>query len=165
MGPPHAPSKYGLRKDHKDGHPVRPVCGATEAPNSRFGHFLSMIINHYADSLEDEHECKSSEQMRAAFEKFNSLDKETRMNCRVISMDVRALYPSMTWEEIVCSVKDMIMRSQMTIENVNWQEVGKFIAVKVPQEEIEREGLALVVPKRKKNRTRNITINYLRNKL
>ena len=38
------PSKYGLRKDHKDGHPVRPVCGATEAPNSRFGHLLSMIV-------------------------------------------------------------------------------------------------------------------------
>jgi hypothetical protein len=25
------PSNYGVRKDHKDPHPVRPVCGATEA--------------------------------------------------------------------------------------------------------------------------------------
>ena len=137
------PSKYGLRKDHKDGHPVRPVCGATEAPNSRFGHLLSMIVNHYADSLEDEHECKSSEQMRAAFEEFNELDRESRKGCRVISMDVKALYPSMTWKEIVCSVKEMIMKSQMIVENVNWKEVAKFIAVKVPQEEIEKEGFLL----------------------
>ena len=47
------PPKYGLRKDHKPvqpgeehvGPPVRPVAGATEAPNSRFSHFLSMIVN------------------------------------------------------------------------------------------------------------------------
>ena len=63
---------------------------------------------------------------------------------------VQALYPSMTWEEIVCSVKEMIMRSPMIVENVNWREVGQFITVKVPQEEIEREGLALITPKRKK---------------
>ena len=69
---------------------------------------------------------------------------------RVISIDVQALYPSMTWEEIVCSVKEMIMRSLMIVENVNWREVGEFIAVNVPQEEIETEWLALIIPKRKK---------------
>jgi hypothetical protein len=84
----------------------------------------------------------SSEQIRASFEKLNSLDIETRMGCRVISMDVKALYPSMTWEEIVCSVKEMILRSPMIIKNVNWQEVGKFIAVNVSKEDIKKEGLA-----------------------
>ena len=69
------PAKYCLRKDHKNiqqgqerfGHPTRPVVGATEAPNSRFGHFLSMMINNYADCAEHSHECDSSEDMRAAF--------------------------------------------------------------------------------------------------
>ena len=34
----------------------------------------------------------------------------------------------------------------------------------VPSDEIEREGLSLVIPKRKRRRTRNITINYLRSR-
>jgi hypothetical protein len=34
----------------------------------------------------------------------------------------------------------------------------------VPEEIIEREGLMHVIPKRKKRRTRRITINYLRSK-
>ena len=34
----------------------------------------------------------------------------------------------------------------------------------VPAEVIEREGLSLVIPKRKKKRTRRITVNYLRSK-
>ena len=50
------PVKYGLRKDHKHiprnqeaiGPPIRPICGASEAPNSRFSHFLSMMVCHFA---------------------------------------------------------------------------------------------------------------------
>ena len=53
------PPMYGLRKDHKvvlpgeeqNGPDVRPICGAKEAPNSKFSHLLSMLINHYADVL------------------------------------------------------------------------------------------------------------------
>ena len=66
------PPKYGLRKDHKAGHPLRPVCGAREAPNSRFGHFLSKIVGHYADCAEATHASNSSEEMRAAFEELMS---------------------------------------------------------------------------------------------
>ena len=60
------------------GPSVRPVCGAREAPNSRFGHFLSILINNYADCEEHEHECMSIEDMRAAFEAFNDYDEDTR---------------------------------------------------------------------------------------
>ena len=166
------PGKYGLRKDHKTVQPgqekfgpdVRPVCGADEAPNSRFSHFISKMINHYADSVEKHNECKSSEEMRASFEEFNKLDKKVREKCKIISMDVKALYPSMRWVDIVRAVKDMITKSDMEIENVDWVEVSRYIAVMVPSDEIEREGLGLVIPKRKRRRTRNITFNYLRSR-
>ena len=166
------PAKYGLRKDHKTvppgrekyGPKVRGVCGAKEAPNSKLSHFLSMMINHYADSAEHENEFMSSEEMRAAFQEFNELSAEMRQNCRIISMDVKALYPSMRWKEIICAVKEMIMLSSMIVENVDWHEVGKYIAVHVPDNEIETEGLSLVLPKRKGLRLRRITVNYLRNK-
>lgn len=75
---------YGLRKDHKDtedetkGPPVRPVCGANQAPNSRLSHFLSRIINDYTDNANIETECRSSEEMRAAFEEYNELEQKNK---------------------------------------------------------------------------------------
>ena len=117
------PPVYGLRKDHKNlPHPVRPVCGATQSPNSRLRNFLSQIINNFMDCSDCETECRSGEEMRAAFEAFNNLDDETRIKCKTISMDVKALYPSMSWNEIIIAVKEMILASTMDINNVDWAE-------------------------------------------
>ena len=160
------PAKYGIRKDHKNvpNPPVRPVCSAKQAPSSRLGHFLSRIINNYADCEENNTECRSNEEMRAAFEAFNRLDEETRTKCKIISMDVKALYPSMSWPEIVKAVKEMIMNSKMEIMNVDWVELGKYLAVMMTREEIEAEGLSHVIPKTRGIRLRRITINYLQQK-
>ena len=164
------PPLYGLRKDHKDtpdkekGPPVRPVCGANSSPNSRLSHFISKIINDYADHENISTECRSSEEMRAAFEEFNKREVETKEACKIISMDVKALYPSMEWEEIIKSVREMIEGSDMEIENVDWKEVGKYLAVSMTKEEIEREGLRKVVPERKGENLRKITVSYLNNK-
>ena len=136
------PPLYGLRKDHKPvPHPVRPVCGARISPNSRLGHFLSRVINDYVDCEESQTECHSSEEMRAAFEAFNNLDKNERAKCKIISMDIKALYPSMSWEQIIVSVKELILQSDMNILNVDWQEVGNYLALMMTEEEIENEGL------------------------
>ena len=161
-----APPLYGLRKTHKPvpDPPVRPVCGANSAPNSRLGHFLSRVINNFADCAERETECRSSEEMRAAFCSFNKMSKETKLKCQILSMDVKALYPSMGWVEIVTSVKWLIMNSDMNVENVNWYEVGKYLAVMMTPEEILEEGLENVIPKRRGIRLRKITVNYLRQK-
>jgi hypothetical protein len=159
------PPLYGLRKDHKaEPHPVRPVCGAKQAPNRRLGHFLSNIINDYVDCAESKTECRSSEEMRAAFETFNKLNKEKRVECKIISMDIKALYPSMSWKEIVVSVKELIMDSDMVIQNVDWAEVVKYLAVMMTDQQIEEEGLRNVIPKRRGVRLRRITINYLQQK-
>ena len=77
-------------------------------------------------------------------------------------MDVKALYPSMSWEEIVKSVKWLIVNSDMNVENVNWFEVGKYLAVMMTPEEIAEEGLDNVIPKRRGLRLRKITVNYLK---
>ena len=165
-----APPMYGVRKDHKKhddkvkGPPVRPVCGASEAPNSRLSHFLSRIINDYADNANIETESKSSEEMRAAFEEYNGKDEETRKQCKVISMDVKALYPSMEWKEIVMAVREMVESSEKQIEDVDWFEVGKYLAVALTPEEIVREGLERQIPKRKTNPNRKVSVAYLTNK-
>ena len=76
-------------------------------------------------------------------------------------MDLKALYPSMRWVDIVKAVREIIVNSDMEIENDDWREVAKYNAVMVPPDKIEKGGLILVIPKRKKARTRRITINYL----
>ena len=84
-----APPLYGLGKDHKatedtvKGPPVRPVCGANQAPNSRLSGFLSRIVNDHADAIGIGTECRSSEEMRAAFEEYNDGDIEMKRNCNV----------------------------------------------------------------------------------
>jgi hypothetical protein len=55
----------------------------------------------------------------------------------------------------------MILTSTMDINNVDWAEVGKYLAVMMTEEEIDQEGLSYVIPKRRGIRLRKITINYL----
>ena len=70
----------------------------------------------------------------------------------------------MSWVEIVKSVKWLIVNSDMRVENVNWFEVGKYLAVMMSPEEIREEGLENVIPRRREVRLRKITVNYLRHK-
>jgi hypothetical protein len=110
------PPIYGTRKDHKPEEPdqehlgpdVRPVVGAKEAPTSRLGHFVSKVINHFVECEDDSTLCNSTEDMKAAFEAFNKLDNETKKKCRIVSMDVKALFPSMMWDDIVQAVLELI---------------------------------------------------------
>ncbi len=143
---------------------MRPVCGANEAPNSRLSHFLSRIVNDYCEEAAIETECKSSEEMRAAFEEFNGREEDERKKCRIISMDVKALYPSMDWEEIIVALREMIEGSERDVEDVNWHELGKYLAVTLDKGVIEKEGLKLVTPHRKEETGRKISIAYLCNK-
>ena len=72
--------------------------------------------------------------MRSAFEQFNLLNKDVSMKCKVISMDVKALYPSMMWKDIVVAVKEMIPNSLLDVKNVDWHQVGKYLAVMMSKE-------------------------------
>ena len=70
----------------------------------------------------------------------------------------------MSWSEIVKSVKWMIQNSEMKVANVDWHEVGKYLAVTMAPEDIAAEGLVNVIPTRQGLRLRKITINYLKQK-
>ena len=166
------PPLYILRKDHKNvppdqenkGPPGRPVCSASDAPNSRFSHFLSKIIKPYADSVEDSHECKSSEEMRSLIDKYNDENSSGDKKKGVIfGMDAKALFPSLRIDSCMRAVKDLIKNSDITEKNLNWWELQKYIAVFYDEETIEAEGLLSVIPKRAKKPRRPLTINCLSN--
>ena len=73
------------------GPPVCPVCGANQAPNSHFRYFIRRVFNDYADAENIRTECRSSKDMKAAFMEYNREDTEVRKQCKIISMDVKAL--------------------------------------------------------------------------
>ena len=134
------PPLYGLRKDHKKvppgqevaGPPVRPVCAAKAAPNSRVSTFLCKVINDFCDGNEDHHEVKSSEEMRFALEDFNqSNDEEMRKSCKILSFDVKSLYPSVTKSVAEQCVKDLVLNSDMKVININYKEMSKSRAISI----------------------------------
>ena len=159
-----------MRKDHKPvppgqedkGPPGRPVCAASSAPNSRFGHFVSMILTNYLDNDTDHHEVMSSEEMRAGLEEYNvKTPDEIKKNCVIFSMDVKALYPSLRTPSCCRAVKEMIMKSDLEMRNIDYWEACKYVSVFYSVEEIENEGLSNVIPKRKLKARRPLTINCL----
>ena len=110
--------------------------------------FTSKVLNDAADSIEDHHEVRSSEEMRASFEKFNTeVSEDDRLKCKIISNDMKALYPSMKIKTAKVAVKEMILRSKQRIQNVNRWELVKFAAVVLSEEEIEENSLKEVIPK------------------
>ena len=162
------PPLYGLRKTHKQnpngqqGPAMRPVCGAKEAPNSRFSRFCSKVVTDIADMVGDSRECRSSEEMRAAFEAFNSnVDVNVRKKTIIFSKDAKALFPSMQKEVCKMAIIWIIDKEEVNIDNMDWTQVTRYIAVNMSPEDIEKEGLTNVIPGRVKVTRRKLTMNSL----
>ena len=162
------PPLYGFRKTHKkdqngsSGPALRPVCGAKEAPNSRFSSFYSKIIYDLADTVNDSRECKSSEEMRAAFREFNTnVDENVRNRVQIYSMDVKSLYPSLRKSVCKDAAKWLVNKSGVSVENVDWTQVTRYLAVNMTPEEIDKEGVADVIPGRVKKTRRQLTMHSL----
>ena len=74
------------------------------------------------------------------------------------SMDVVALYPSIDQKEAARIVRRTFEDSSLQVDNVDYRKASLYLALTVPQEEIESEGLTNLVPKRKVNRGRKPSI-------
>ena len=115
---------------------------AREGPNSRISHFLSKVIRNYSYNIEDHHQFKSSEELRAALDEFNENTSENDKKKSVMfGMDVKKLYPSLTVEMCMKAVKKLIENSDIIENNIIWWEVSKNKAVFYTPEEIEKEVL------------------------
>ena len=149
------PSLYLVMKDHKNvpegqSIPGRPICGATCSHNSQLSHILSIIVNSMADHYDVGTESDSTEDMIGNINKFNSTKKEGEIE--IISMDVKALYPSLNIEEVASTLAQIYEEGDLVIEGVNWEEATKYIAMMLKPEEIERLGFSEIVQERKHRR-------------
>ena len=145
------PPLYGLRKDHKDlpldkiveGPPARPVCGVNSSPNHKLSYLLSTILSELWKEDKDS-VCLSTEEMLAGFAKVNT--EQVTVPIVIGSADVKALYPSLDIEFTVEKVCELFYESSITIEGVNYKELGLYIAL---NSRTVTEELREVVPTRK----------------
>ena len=154
------PPIYGLRKDHKKvsnkekGPPLRPVCSATNAYNSKIAH----LINSYLVNIwkEEEENCASTEELLAEFDRLNvnGIDKE----CFIGSADVVALYPSLDIDEVAEVVGEMVRKSDIELEGVNYEELCLYLAVTKDEKQLKEKGIEDLCPKRKQKLGRKPTL-------
>ena len=143
-------------KDHKDiqvgeSIPGRPICGAVTCHNGQLSHILSIIFNAIADHYGTDTESNSTEDMIASINIFNNQNKK---NMNIISMDVKALYPSLDIKIVAATVCHIYETCKLEIKGIVWQEACKYLALVLRPEEIAELGLEDVVPRRRHNRGR-----------
>ena len=71
-----------------------------------------------------------------------------RLEISMISQDVKALYPSLDWKEIVRIVGEILEETEVDFSDVDYKALGKYLAVHLSPEEIERNNLISVIPRK-----------------
>ena len=158
----HIPSLYGLPKDHKPvqnsfGPKMRPVCGASEAPNSQLSEILSEIVVALAHDMDKEIEtmCLSTEEMLSEIDALNQ--RNDIKNLVIMSTDVVNMFPSLPIDKIADIVATEFVKSSLEVE-VDNRELGLYLAIQLSPEVISQHGLSDVIPRRKSTRGRKIGI-------
>ena len=143
------PATYFLIKDHKTTlagakcPPTRPVCGATDGPLARLQNLVSKPLQLYANEYNNGTKCDSSENLiRAILDTNKKIEKEKISNVLVLSMDVKALYPSLEQGECCRIIEEVVRESEVDIVGVDWREMALFLVVTLGKEEMELQGLS-----------------------
>ena len=118
-----------------------------------------MILAAFVSCREETNSCASTEEMLRALQDCNDKRIPGR-KVRVFSMDVKAMYPSLELDTVVHLVGKMIEESNLVIEGIDWEEVGKYIIV-MYGEVVE---LKSILPKRAKG-PRKVGLSYLDHEL
>ena len=66
----------------------------------------------------------------------------------VISQDVKALYPSINWDEIVRIFGKILEETSVTFGDVDYRGLGKGLAIHLSQEEIAKNNLTSIIQRR-----------------
>ena len=160
---------FVLIKDHKKKKPgetvppTRPVCSAKGDPGSRLSNLLSTILNKISDAANSTTECMSTEEARRNIlmtnRKIASRIEEDpgylehAKDMMLLSMDVKALYPSLRINEVGPIVFKEIVKIQeedkLVFGDVNWREVGKYLAITCNKEEIDTLGINTAIPEKR----------------
>ena len=143
-----------LVKDHKpltpEGLPkTRPVCGASCSMNGELSEWISEILDAVGQT-EETSEAISGEEMRAEIDLLNLTEQPVEVNGMFVgSLDAEALYPSLNIVESSKMCEERVMASGMIFEGVDYGWATRYVALNMSQEDINREKLYKIIPRRK----------------
>ena len=168
---------YGLPKDHKPpksrdggviGHPLRPVCGATESRNGPLSDVIAEILTVHGDSMDKSvnTQCLSTEEMCHCLQSFNQTVEEGGTTDNVykpviFSMNVVAMYPSLDVSVVAKEIGEEFGNSDLEI-NVDERELALYLTVIFQKEwrkELVARQLHEIIPKREQQTTRRILMS------
>ena len=149
-----APLLYPSPKTHKpldsQGDPCsRPVVQASSCLTSRPAEILADVIEGALQSLPNQSECISTEDMLARIDLANNTVRERGIDICVGSGDAVALYPSLRHKESASLCAQLIRDCPAKIDNVDLQVAAVFVATYSTDNEIIKAGLNKVIPRRK----------------
>ena len=85
--------------------------------------------------------------MRASFSEFNdNVNENIREKVQIYSMDVKSLYPSLRKSVCKDAAKWLVNKSGVSVENVDWTQVTRYVAINMTPEDIDKEGVSDVIP-------------------
>ena len=84
-----------------------------------------------------------------------------RKKSKIFSMDIKALYPSLRKQVCKDAMQWIINKTEVSVEDMDWTQVTRYIAVMMSPEDIEKEGLTDVIPGRVKVTRRKLTMHSL----
>ena len=151
------PNVFILAKDHKEVSverrfpKTRVVCGAKSGPISRLQNFYSLALGFVGDSIRAPSECFSTEVMQRGIDDTNLTIRNNPSNelkTIILSLDVCALYPSITADIASKSIFKMVMKSKVNFSGINYNEVGKILRVLSNDKELRDNNIITVVPAR-----------------
>ena len=107
------------------------------------------MVGKVGEEAQESRAMYATEEMQDMMMKVNLKLTEQRIlkEVGIGSMDVVGLYPALEKGKVKEILKVMLLRTEVKVAQVNWKEVGVYLACAHRQEEIDQEGLEEVVPR------------------
>ena len=125
---------------------TRPVCGAKNGPISRAQNLISMVLGYIADALGAPSECINGEIMKRGISDCNTNilnHPSDNLKTVILSLDVCALYPSITDTLAQEAIFEMALQSGVTFKGINWMEIAKVVWILSSDQEIKLHKLKM----------------------
>ena len=116
--------------------------------NIRMSHLISQILTPVADRLSDlvGTECSNTAKMARGIEDTDKVSRGMESRKVVISQDVKALYPNLDWVEVIRIIGKLLEETDITFNDVDYKNLGKYLAIHLTPEEISKNNLKSVIP-------------------
>ena len=107
------------------------------------------VVGKVGEEASESRAMYATEEVQDMMMKVNTQLTEQRAMTEVGigSMDVVGLYPALEKGKVREILKVMILRTEVKVAQINWKEVGVYLACTHSQEEVELKGLEAVVPR------------------